>query len=372
MKNILSDTDYTKGWDNRFGVSVVVGKVSKIEVSEKGANVRVIMKDRVDHQDKPLITKPIPVLQIASQAKKSFAVPRVNDNVFMVKMPNGTSNYVVIGSFYTSKDPPPVTDPKLDYVIYDDGSTMQFNAETGELTWKIKGDMLWDNEKDFTLKTKGNVKVEIDGDITLKPDGKVTIEAGSDVLVKGANVKLEGNLNFQGNITHTGNMTTSGIHTDSLGRHTGGAGMMMFESLTVANTEEWKWTTDRDDAANAGQVGLDAESWLAAMTINLSMITNTSRDMTIVFNELLTIGNELLLQAKADSTRFGHYTIIGETAQHGGWWQLPVRYIDGNGAVPANNAATTVTLIQKANVLAKGRIDELERRLAQLEARHGH
>ena len=38
---------------------------------------------------------------------------------------------------------------------------------------EAKGDMLWDNEKDFTFKTKGAFVVEIEGDITLKPDGNV-------------------------------------------------------------------------------------------------------------------------------------------------------------------------------------------------------
>jgi len=219
MKNLLSDSDYTKGWDNRFGVTAVVGKVSKIECTDKGANVRVIMPDRLDHDDNPLISKPIPVLQIASRAKKSFAVPRQNDNVLLVKLPNGTGNYAVIGSFYTSKDPPPVTDPNLDYVIYDDGSTMQFDASTGELTWKIKGDLLLENEKDFTIKQQGDFNVETQGNVSVKPEGDMDLLASGDVHVQGGTLKLTGPLRIEGDITHFGNMTTSGRHTDSLGPH---------------------------------------------------------------------------------------------------------------------------------------------------------
>ena len=224
-KNILSDTDYTKGWDNRFGVAVCVGKVSKIEASEKGANVRVIMPDRVDHEDNPLITKPVPVLQIASQAKKSFAMPRLDDDVFMIKLPNGTSNYVVLGSFYTSKKPPPVTDPALDYVEYDDGSTMQFDSSSGELTWKLKGDMLIDNEGDATIKLKGDYTLEIDGDILLKPGGDCTVDARGAVSIKSpTGITLDAaTLTMKGNIVHTGNMTTSGHHADTNGLHTGAA-----------------------------------------------------------------------------------------------------------------------------------------------------
>ena len=218
-KNLLSDTDYTSGHDNRFGVTAAVGKVSKVEVSDKGANVRIIFPDRLDHDDQPLISKPIPVMQVASTAKKSFAVPRQDDNVLCVKLPNGTSNYAVIGSFYTSKSPPPVTDPMLDYVEYDDGSTMQFNASTGELTGKIKGDLLLENEKDFTVKQQGDFNVETEGNVSVKPQGDMDLLADGDVHIQGGTLKLTGPLRIEGDITHVGNMTTSGRHVDSLGPH---------------------------------------------------------------------------------------------------------------------------------------------------------
>jgi phage baseplate assembly protein V len=211
-KNLLSDTDYTKGWDNRFGVAVAVGKVTKLECSEKGANVRVIMPDRVDHKDQPLISKPVPVLQIASTAKKSFAMPRLNTNVVMVKLPNGTSNYMVVGSFYTKKDPPPVTDPMLDYVEYEDGSTMQFNASDGTLTWKLKGKIVVETDGDISFKTKGKATIDAEGDVLIKSAGNALLDA--------PNLELKGALKFTGNITHQGNIVTSGQHTDVLGLHT--------------------------------------------------------------------------------------------------------------------------------------------------------
>lgn len=214
-KNLLSDTDYARGRDTRFRNSVLIGRVSSVEVDDKHANVRVIMPDKVDHNGTPLISKPIPVLQVASTAKRSFAVPRKNTPVALIKMPNGTSDYLVVGSFYTEADPPPVSDPMLDYVEYDDGSTMQFDASNGELTWKLKGDMNFDNQGAALLKFQGNVEIDSDGNITLKPAGTCLIEA--------ATVHLKGALIFEGNITHTGNMTTSGTHTDTLGHHTSAA-----------------------------------------------------------------------------------------------------------------------------------------------------
>jgi phage baseplate assembly protein V len=231
IKRLLSDTDSQRGHDTRFATAVVIGKVSKIECTDKHANVRVLLPDRVDHNGTPLNTKPIPVLQVASQAKRSYAVPRINDQVVLIKLANGTSDYLVVGSFYTSSNKPPVKDPMLDYVEYDDGSTMQFNASTGELTWKLKGDMLWDNEKDFTLKTKGNVDIEIDGDYTNKPQGNIDVEAGGDVdlkaggdtVIEAANITLRAaNITLDGFVHTTAAMHTDGIHTDSIGRHSAG------------------------------------------------------------------------------------------------------------------------------------------------------
>jgi phage baseplate assembly protein V len=205
-KNILADTDNTDGRDKRFGNAVVIGRVSEIKCDNISTNVRVIMPDKVDHENNPLITKPVPVLQTASTAKKSFAVPRVGTNVAMIKMPNGTSNYLVIGGFYTTSDPPPVDDPMLDYVEYDDGSTMQFDANNGTLTWKLKGDMNYENEGAMSIKLKGGYTLDIEG----------------DVLIKAPNITLEGAMKFKGDITHTGNINTSGTHTDQIGLHAGG------------------------------------------------------------------------------------------------------------------------------------------------------
>jgi phage baseplate assembly protein gpV len=231
MKNILSDTDYIKGWDNRFGVAVVVGKVTKIECSDKAANVRVLLPDRVDHQEQPLITKPIPVLQMASLAKKSFAIPRLNDNVVLVKLPNGTSNYMVIGSFYTSKDPPPVTDPKLDYTEWEGGHIQKFDANDGAdvfLTQDFKGGWKATVKKDIDIKTTdgGKVSIEGDGDVLMKSaTGNINVESPTGtVTIKQQTIELQAaEIKLTGLVTINGAMNQTGIHQDSNGFHVSGA-----------------------------------------------------------------------------------------------------------------------------------------------------
>lgn len=204
-KNILADTDFTSGKDNRFHNTVHIGYVSEIncDKSKGQACVRVIMPDKIDKEGNALITKPIPVMQTASAAKRSFAVPRKGDMVVLTKMPNGTSNYMVTGSIYTTANPPPVDDPMLDYVEYDDGSTMQFNASDGTLTWKLKGGII----------------IETDGDVSFTTKGKFNVKADGDALIEAALVHLKGPMKFEGDITHIGNMSTTGTHTDVRGRH---------------------------------------------------------------------------------------------------------------------------------------------------------
>jgi phage baseplate assembly protein gpV len=197
--------------------------------------VRVQMPDRTDHNDQPLTSKPVPVMQIASLAKKSFAVPRKGTNVLMLKLPNGTSNYAVVGSFYTSENPPPVTDPLLDYCEWEGGHKQTFDANQDAdvfLKQEFKGG--WDAtiKKDVNLTTTDGAKFNVvaDGDVLVKsananvnvesPTGTVTIKQQT-IDQQATTIKLTGHVVIVGDITHTGNITTSGTHTDVHGLHTG-------------------------------------------------------------------------------------------------------------------------------------------------------
>jgi len=230
LKNILADTDYTSGKDMRFKSAVWIGKVSKIECTDKQANVRVIMPDRIDHEGTPLNSKPIPVLQIASQAKKSYAIPRLDTNVVVVKLANATSDYLVIGSFYTRNNPPPVSDPLLDYVEWEGGHIEQHDANEDAdvfLTQDFKGGIKQTVKKDVSIKTTDGAKynIEADGDVLVKSaTGNINVESPTGtVLIKQQTIELQATtIKLTGHVIVNGAMDQTGVHHDTLGYHTGG------------------------------------------------------------------------------------------------------------------------------------------------------
>jgi len=228
-KNLLADTDFTDGRDKRFVHTILLGKVKTIECTDKQANITALMPDRLDHEGTPLTTKAIPVLQISAGGKKQFAMPRIGQNVILLKLPNSTSSYAAINAFYTSNDPPPVKDPLLDYTIWDDGKTyVKFDANKDAdpfLTWDFQGGWKATVAKDINIKTTNGAKVNIEGDgtVTVKSDsgdivinaasGQVTIQGSSQITLTAPTIKLDGFVHT------TGNMLTDGVHTDSLGHH---------------------------------------------------------------------------------------------------------------------------------------------------------
>jgi len=196
LKNILSDTDNSSGKDNHFQSTILIGRVAEVVPDENGANVRVIFPDRLNHQKQPLITKPIPVLQISAGKKRSFALPRIGQNVLVARRPGANGDYFLLGSFYTTSDKAPVTDPNLDYTEYDDGSIIQFDAGSGTMTWDLKG----------------GISLQCVGDVLVKSNGSLTLDAPS-ITLRGDSITLDGP------VTTTADMVTTGHHTDAAGTH---------------------------------------------------------------------------------------------------------------------------------------------------------
>lgn len=111
-------------------------------------------------------------------------------------------------------------------------------------------------------------------------------------------------------------------------------------------TDIWTWTTKTADAANSGQVGINATSWASATQINLNEKTTVNRDATLAFAKIA-VGDELLLQQKTDATRWAKYAVTSAPTDQGAWWSWPVSFETGGGNPPGGNADTTVSLLKQ-------------------------
>ena len=168
-------------------------------------------------------------------------MPRIGQNALMVKLPNSTSSYAAIGFFYTSKEKPPVTDPKVDYCEWEGGHTQKHDANKDAdvfLTQDFKGGWNCTVKKDVNIKTTDGAKtnIESDGDVLIKSaNGNIDVKSPSGTVnIDQQNIHLTGTVTIDGNIIHNGNMTTHGVHQDNKGFHTNTARETELEARVAA------------------------------------------------------------------------------------------------------------------------------------------
>lgn len=113
-----------------------IGTVSSVN-SENGT-VRVIFEDKDN-----VVSGELPLLS------NEYNIPDVKDQVLCIFLPNGISSGFCIGSYYSSVNQPPAKDANIYYKKFSDGTSVQYNKVTKELTIN--------SEKQITI--NGDVKV---------------------------------------------------------------------------------------------------------------------------------------------------------------------------------------------------------------------
>lgn len=162
---------------------ILMGKVVSHEVTEDQANVRVLYADRDN-----MISKPIPVLQRGALGMRSMDVPAIGSNVMVNRSSSGLEEGFVMGTLYTTENPPPQTDPNKAYVEFGEGSTVQFDPAGGGMVLNLKSPL------DVT--TALTIKMTATGEITITSSGNVTIQ-GAKIILKGE-VTVEDDLHVLG------------------------------------------------------------------------------------------------------------------------------------------------------------------------------
>jgi len=178
---------------------------------------------------------------------------------------------------------------------------------------------------DVTIETR-DVKVVLEE----PPDTKLMFDIAPEVIVL-----VAGNIGPPGPAGPTGLQGPPGPQGA-----TGPEGPPGVANAAYAGT--WTWMTKTGEAMASGQVAINATSWSAATEVELNEKTADNADVNAYFSRFK-IGDEIRLQQKNDSTRWGKYLITGAGVDHGTWWSFPVTFEEGAGIEPNGNAPTLVT-----------------------------
>lgn len=93
----------------------------------------------------------------------------------------------------------------------------------------------------------------------------------------------------------------------------------------------------------SGYLRLNAGTWAATTNAYVDQITNGGTDVT-AWIAMLRTGDTIAIQDRNDSSKRGRYTVSAPPTDNTGWFTIPLTYVDGSGAVPANNQVIAVTL----------------------------
>ena len=106
-----------------------IGKITSVD--EKKHTARVQFTDRDE-----MVSWDLPVLVPSTVDPQDYCLPVENTDVVCVFLPNGQQQGFIIGAFYTDANPPPITDRKKYLRKFKDGTYIQTDKETGDVTIK--------------------------------------------------------------------------------------------------------------------------------------------------------------------------------------------------------------------------------------------
>lgn len=98
-----------------------IGIVSS--VNEINGTVRVIFDDKDD-----MVSSELPLLNY------EYNIPEIKEQVLCLFLPNGLSQGFCLGGFYSLINPPPIQSKDVYYKKFSDGTSIQYNKSTKQLT----------------------------------------------------------------------------------------------------------------------------------------------------------------------------------------------------------------------------------------------
>ena len=111
-----------------------VGKVSS--VNPDNDTVRVVFPDKNN-----MVTAELPVLNRGSKVVKDYWLPDIGEQVLCLFLPNGNSQGFCVGSYFSDVDAPVVMDANIRRQDFGDGTYIEYNRSTHELTINCVGNV---------------------------------------------------------------------------------------------------------------------------------------------------------------------------------------------------------------------------------------
>ena len=139
--------------EERLNNLVKVGRI--VAVNPKKATARVEFEDR----DRT-VSWEIPVLHNHTHKDKTYWIPRIGELVYVLTPSLGEGLGVIIGSSYNSQDPPPESDGNIVKILFEDGTTIQYDKGSHKLYIHSVGDIeITVNNGNGTVTINGNLYV---------------------------------------------------------------------------------------------------------------------------------------------------------------------------------------------------------------------
>lgn len=104
-----------------------VGIVSSINPAT--CTARVAFGDRAN-----VVSFDLPVLVRGSLKNKDYWLPDPGEQVVCLFLPSGNAQGFILGSIYSQKDMPPIENKDKRYIVFDDGTIIEYDRATHTLT----------------------------------------------------------------------------------------------------------------------------------------------------------------------------------------------------------------------------------------------
>ncbi|TGG92548.1 phage baseplate assembly protein V [Natronospirillum operosum] len=116
--------------------------------------------------------------------------PSVGEQVILLSPGGDLAQAVILPALYQDEFPAPESDPAVRRTQYRDGTYIEHNTDTRQMTIAPAGDLAIHVAGHCTLSTTGDVDVLAEGNGTLAAAGNVEVEAGAILNLKGTIVNL--------------------------------------------------------------------------------------------------------------------------------------------------------------------------------------